>query len=996
MNKIQFGAPQNGGIPNINPNIVNNPNSFDAQKFTQELNKKSSEFDFLNPRGFIKQSIKNIYGVDFQRHNNTYNRNTSNFNLDKLYFLTHNLRSNMEKNAKKINNSPIVNIEDINSKYNTQKFEQVFNNFLIKEKDYYREFEDKFGKIEYNNLKNVDMDMKKKKEISLYYMQENPDFDFNNNKMGIYLLLQQDGYSGKMYENPKQRDINKYYRKNANYRIRKEQQKKQKNENIQINNQKNININNTSILSSSYSNMTVQPLSQKVNYLMEEENNLFDKYFNGFIPYFRDIISKKNLTIKDKMFKLREVLDNHIKIFREGRKNFCEFLKRIMSDVEKNGRFTTKSILINVIKFLEEDYLRKNFRNPNELKYIQKDVFITNFTNDIIYTNFYDIINGPQGNSIILWAKIFYYLRFGWKEECIEFIKANEGQFKNESGLREMKDSLNENQKIKKSEFEEFKTIIQQQGKEKNPFKHACMVYISKISEPLYPNILMEINDHLWFNLNLICPNDNYKDILIKNNIIDDEIDTSSNKNLGYEQGLELIKLKKLQEFFESIDERNIINSKDKNTNFVYIILMSSLLKFKTALSFMVKNNMLIDAINYYFILQQLGICYNFVEIDDTEINMSKNVLIEHSNETNEIYQIYGQISADTPSIMLYIIFSNINFVKPLSLFLIQKEEFGILDNYKNNMPLFKNKKDEQMQTFNACLKDIMDEKTLKKVCKSIFELLQIYKVKEDFNLNPLFNIFSEMEMLTELVGILIIKSLEILNLKKPIIKYIDFQNTRFMVQLQDDNNKKLLGQSKILNYFGGLLKDAEKIFNKKQNDIEINKAKNNNQEYNNIIFGLYNELDNNKIPLDILKQLPIIEEIYELIFIGNFESALAIFFKYIDFVQVGFGVENYMKDIDNFFYQIFKKFKYGLTEFYPDVLYIFIWLIRINMIELRQKGDKNNFILGMKENCKILQALLDKLISVGHNDNNLMNKSDIIKRAQNEMIEIQKFYQNS
>jgi hypothetical protein len=76
-----------------------------------------------------------------------------------------------------------------------------------------------------------------------------------------------------------------------------------------------------------------------------------------------------------------------------------------------------------------------------------------------------------------------------------------EGIYISESGLREIKDSLDENRKINIQNYNEFKRILNQEKKEENPFKHACMVYMTKIADQLCDNILLEINDHLWFNL---------------------------------------------------------------------------------------------------------------------------------------------------------------------------------------------------------------------------------------------------------------------------------------------------------------------------------------------------------------------------------------------------------------------------------------------------------------------------------------------------------------
>ena len=112
--------------------------------------------------------------------------------------------------------------------------------------------------------------------------------------------------------------------------------------------------------------------------------------------------------------------------------------------------------------------------------------------------------------------------------------------------MREIKDSLDENRKINIQNYNEFKRILNQEKKEENPFKHACMAYVTKIAAQLYDNILIEINDHFWFNLNLIYPADNYLHLIKNNNDnkINEsqsgvfEINTSSKNSIKNKQGM--------------------------------------------------------------------------------------------------------------------------------------------------------------------------------------------------------------------------------------------------------------------------------------------------------------------------------------------------------------------------------------------------------------------------------------------------------------------------
>ena len=77
-------------------------------------------------------------------------------------------------------------------------------------------------------------------------------------------------------------------------------------------------------------------------------------------------------------------------------------------------------------------------------------------------------------------------------------------------------------------------------------------------------------------------------------------------------------------------------------------------------------------------------------------------------------------------------------------------------------------------------------------------------------------------------------------------------------------------------------------------------------------IFIIEREIEDNDINISLLKQLPIIENIYDFIHMGNFDGAFKLYMENIDIVKVGF--ENEEKDYINicnmFINEILKKFK--------------------------------------------------------------------------------------
>ena len=1034
-----------------NNNIQNQRNSIEEEykNLTSQINKQIKSFDVKNPEGIIKQSMKNALGLNFNKFNNSYSRNLNNLGIDKIYLLAHNLRSNIEKNNDSQQNFDF-------SKLNARKFEQISNNILGREKDYFKEFIEINGDIELSDMNKINNITSELKKISVNnpfnYMKENPDFDFNNNKLGIYLLLQQNGKSGKIYVNGGENKENglstRFKRCNEHMRrkiLKNKEKKSEKNQEKlksfnKIIGPKNIRNSYMSMGRYTYSSYSGKEIfnednrnsintnfsKPKKNFLIEEEINLFEKYFNSLIPYFQELINDKNMNINDRILKLREILDMNINIFREGRRNFNEFMKALITPTNSNkdldNKLTTKSLISRVIKYLEKDYERKNYRGFQSQSFQKKEDFITNYSNNIIYTYFSNLVSQSQSKTLILWAKIFFFIRFGWKKECIEFINQVEGMYISEYGLKEIKDSLDENMKINIQNYNEFKRILNQEKKEKNPFKHACMIYMTKIPEQLCDNILLEINDHLWFNLNLVYPADNYMHLIKDNDndIIQNqsnifEIDTNSNKNIKNEGGIiKLVNLKDLQNFFENINTQDLISSNKKNTNFVYIILLSGLLKFKNALLFMIKNNMYEDAINYYFFLKQIGIYSNFEEINDNDIITMNKKKKNINKTTEEIYQIFPRVSENIPALMLYIMFSDINnYIQPLSYLLIETEAFGILNNYYQKMMLFqnmdkminKNEKEKNKDknknlnvnsnSLNICLMDLIDENNLIKLCKNIFELLLKHKLRDNSNLNPMFNTFKDLKMLTELTGILINKSIELLNLKKPII--INMENGQFSINLAEEKNQKYFGYSLIMNYFGALINDVNQLYVEKQEERENLAKMNQFNENNEKIFLLSREIEENNFPIGLLKQLPIIENIYECIFRGEFEEAFLLFMENIKLVKIGFDSDEseYLQIFNSFINEGLKKLKYGLLGLYPDILYLFVWVTKIVLNESYKKGY-NNIITNMKDKSKALEYLLDRLVETSRNDKDLMEYTAIFQKSKLEVNQIQQFYQQN
>ncbi len=356
---------------------------------------------------------------------------------------------------------------------------------------------------------------------------------------------------------------------------------------------------------------------------------------------------------------------------------------------------------------------------------------------------------------------------------------------------------------------------------------------------------------------------------------------------------------------------------------------------------------------------------------------------------------------------MIYIIFSYKDFIEPLSDLIIKTESFGVLDNYDKKKQLFGNynmyfemNNYSNIKNFNICLKEVIDKKTLIKLCEKIYEKLfnvsqkkeDEYTIKNNSNLNPLFNTFKDLKMLKELTGILINKSIELLNLKKPIITFDRIGN--ISINLQDYGNEKYFGGSLINNYFGALINDVNQLFiekqNKKENLIQINQGNDNEK-----ILELEREIENNETNVSLLKQLPIIENIYELIYINNFEQAFRLYMDNIIIVKVGFECQNQIElqnEFNEFFQTIFLKMEEKIKEFYSDILYLFVWLFNIELM-ISQKKGYINIIENLRNKGSAIVYISEKLENETKNSD-LMKYNAIFKKIKNESLKIREFYQ--
>ena len=144
-------------------------------------------------------------------------------------------------------------------------------------------------------------------------------------------------------------------------------------------------------------------------------------------------------------------------------------------------------------------------------------------------------------------------------------------------------------------------------------------------------SMLHNILDFSEFNLLESTKNTSFDQIneLISNNAINKKIIINILENfIKCDKFIKVDNLSKPKKFFDySLLTKAYLNKekniKDNNKAIQYFPKYR-VLKSKDAVSFMIKNNMYIDAINFYFILQQLRINSKFEEINDDIIILEK------------------------------------------------------------------------------------------------------------------------------------------------------------------------------------------------------------------------------------------------------------------------------------------------------------------------------------------------------------------------------------
>ena len=946
---ISFGAQNNNNnIFNNQQNNNNNNNNFNNNfnnkdnEFKNKFNNVKKLYNEINNEKSIKKFKKesNLNNINLNLNSFVHyfpnNKIFSNKSLDQLIALTKNKKKNLEKNLKNEN----INI-NLSTKLNLKNIENEIEEILK-----ISSFNNDMKKIYNNNNNKININQKNKIiDINELFIEHNNNLinerisinnnKNNNNNITLKLCKFNFNYDNEIYSNDKNDEINNnfnFFDSNRKNFIEISNSKKN-NLFINDNNNKNIIFDNNN-----YNNEN------------DSEKNLFEFYSEIITNNF----SKQNLNDNNYNLSNLETIKNIVKYlslnFKKNRKNLFSLLFNQIS----SNPFTSKNIIKNTIKFYEDLFKEKLINgipyNLNSYENIKKA--IEDYSQIVIYSN-YQNISQTNNNDLFLWGKIYYFLRGGFFNECIQFINENKNYNNNNRELisfllilnkynflnfnEENEELINNNNEDEESIIENlmeiYKILMNPQNnlKEKNPFQHICFTLITKKHNILNNFILEDFNDYIWFHLNII---NSEKKIYKK--IIDDE---------------NVLTLKMLQNHIINANKDEII--KKSNNFFIdYLQINFSLLLYKNGLKFIsefnnnnnIENN--IDFINLYFILNKINLNINFSNLSNEIINS------EIENETDDeisekfVSKILMFNSKYFKEVIFYLKYSDKNYLDNIAKLILINDNFDIFLPIKIESSNFSKNKTKILQ-----IEKILEENEVKnlltKITKSFVENSNDFINFDSFD--HLINVIKYYKMINELILLLFHFFIFILKKKFP---------PKILIFNQEEN-EFFINEKNILFKYKNLLNEI--------NNFIIN---NNNNE-NEFIEYFY----------EILEQLEILEEIFDLINFNKDEIAFEIFIKKIVFIQIN------KININRFIEDFYKNFNNDLKSFLPEICLIYFYLL--NYKKENFIYDKfNNFDLNeLKNKIHELLSLVKILKEINLNPNEKNIYEIIIENYHNSLL---------
>lgn len=610
---------------------------------------------------------------------------------------------------------------------------------------------------------------------------------------------------------------------------------------------------------------------------------LFDKYFDCMKSYF--YFKCKGEVLRDKVgflfsqsqiekFKPKEdlpvipiaiCLNDLTSNFRQD-KTRRSLSSLILTQISKEYEgLSVNQLLINTTKFYENEFLIKAVSLEREVSSVEELTELRSQTKvKAIESYLYSLTFGkfnshPDLEELNAWGKVYYMLRAGMISElkgyltdtktCYPELKTFERAY-----LDYDPDAYNLI----------MESISIKSEKETNPFRHACFILATKTSQNINEEILEDMSDYIWFHMQLIVHNDKVQRLK--------EISSFRSKTLT---------LKEFQDYVLRAGPSSFVsNSIDFKLD--YMRCLFSLLLYEEGIK-SISESYIVDATNYSFILNQVGLLKNFNHVnviikkeDDSAdyimseliINMTSNFLTSRFNQ-----------------ILCYVRYSS-RFVEKLSTVISNTSNYSCLT--ETTEPIFTiNGKD-------VTLGHMLNEEELREIVSNVIH----NSLTNESNYEQLVTLAKRYKMYRDLLELMARDAIVVLNSKLP--KEIHNPNV----------HESYKGKP---NQGSNLIRERLKSFNIVD---ELD-------QFDSLFRANYKRI----------RQFETIEDIYDLISSQSYDQAFDMFVKYLSLVPY-----KNEKEIEHFVNKDIDTYNKQVKRYLPEVIYLIFYLLSLKLKAMKSQ----------------------------------------------------------
>ena len=264
--------------------------------------------------------------------------------------------------------------------------------------------------------------------------------------------------------------------------------------------------------------------------------------------------------------------------------------------------------------------------------------------------------------------------------------------------------------------------------------------------------------------------------------------------------------------------------------------------------------------------------------------------------------------------VILYIRFSEANYKESIANIFRQIDNFDLLLDYNQSNRL----KNDDFLGERIQINKIISEQDLQDILSDISNLYISSPIQNIDSFYKLLNLLKNNNLYTELLNLLFFDAVSIIKQKSPKKIFKTNENTF-------DNN---IPDRIISTHYKLLFEDINSILSK-------------------------NNHDDNFTNFKYLRQLEIIEEVYDLMNINKIDLAYDKFMRIVTIVQI------IPAEIENFINSVYKKMNKHLLSIYPDICYVYFYLIKNKILGL------NNGRINNRDFIEINKQLLSNLFNL-------------------------------